>query len=82
MQSKITMNKIDKFLAKLNKKQRQRLAKIFADIRLLKVGQYDVKSLKGEKGFFRLRDGKIRIIYFADDSKGLLVIVGFRGSIY
>lgn len=44
----------------------------------------DIKKLKGESGYFRLRVGNYRIIYTVDHGKLIVYIVdaGNRGQIY
>lgn len=76
------MDKIAKFLKYLSKKERGVLKKILSDILLLNVATYDVKKLKGHQNLFRLRHGKLRIIYFKDNLKGIIVNIGYRGKIY
>lgn len=76
------MDKIEKFLLKLNKKEREVFQKIFNDLIIFNLKNYDIKALKGLPGLFRLRKGKIRIIFFKDQSKGYIVDVNYRGNIY
>lgn len=45
------------------KKERRILSKILNDVRSRKLQSYDVKPLKGYKGFFRLRKGRIQIVF-------------------
>lgn len=60
------MHKIDKFFLRLSKEERESvneaLVKIFAE----KLETLDVKKLKGNKSIFRVRVGKIRIVYKFD----------------
>lgn len=76
------MDKIQKFLLSLNKKERAVLLRIFADIRQWKIGKYDVKPLKGYKGFFRLRKGKMRIVFTKSGNIGIVINIGYRKDIY
>lgn len=76
------MDKIQKFLLSLSEKERLNLLKIFADIRLWKIGKYDIKSLKGYKGFFRLRKGKIRVVFTKSGDIGIVINIGYRKDIY
>jgi mRNA-degrading endonuclease RelE of RelBE toxin-antitoxin system len=77
------MDKITKFLAKLNKKQRAQFVKLFSDIKNQNLSTYDVKHLTGElKGYSRIRLGKIRVIYFTENNTGYIVDIGFRKDIY
>ena len=76
------MDKISKFLGKLSKKELATILIILSDIRALNLEQYDVKALKGKDRLFRLRKGKIRIIFKKQDSKGILVKIAFRKDAY
>lgn len=76
------MDRIQKLLLKLNKKERSIFLKIFEDIFLLKLKDYDIKAIKGYKGFFRLRKGKTRIIFAKQSNKGIIADVGFRKDVY
>lgn len=76
------MDKIQKFLVQLNKKEREILSGIFSDIRSLNIRGYDVKPLKSHKNLFRLRKGKIRIIFVKTDTIWVIVHIGFRKDIY
>lgn len=76
------MDKIQKFLLSLGKSERKILLKILDDIRLLKIGKYDVKPLKGCKSFFRLRKGKVRVIFTKSNDIGIVINIGYRKDIY
>lgn len=76
------MDRIQKFLLKLDKDRRSIYLKILQDILELKLSKYDVKSLTGFPGLFRLRKGDIRIIFTKQNSRGFIVNIDFRGSIY
>ena len=76
------MDKIKKFLNKLSKKDRTLFLKIFKDIKVLKLGRYDVKPLKGYKDVFRLRKGKVRIVFVKTDGCGILVDIIYRKDAY
>ncbi len=46
---------------------------------------FDIKTMKGEyKGYFRIRIGTIRIIFYPDDKSKIIYIdaINFRGDIY
>lgn len=76
------MDKIQKFLLRLTKKERVVLSKILLDIRKLNIDNYDVKPLKVYKDLFRLRKGSIRIIFAKGDSIGIVINIGYRKDIY
>ncbi|AGK55951.1 type II toxin-antitoxin system RelE family toxin [Bacillus sp. 1NLA3E] len=72
-----------KFIAKQDKSSQVRIA---AGLKgLLKVPpDGDIKSLKGQTGFYRLRIGSYRILFNIDHEEQLIYIqaVGNRGDIY
>ena len=76
------MDKIEKFLLKLSKKDRQTFVKIFKDILILNLENYDVKTIKEYKDFYRLRKGKIRIIFIKRNNQGLVINIAYRKDIY
>lgn len=76
------MDRIQKFLLKLDKNRKIQLLKIFQDIKNLNLKKHDVKALKDFSGLFRLRKGKIRVIFTKQNNIGFIVNVDFRGSIY
>ena len=57
------MNKIEKFLKKLSRKERLIIEKCIGDISSGKVSHLDVKRLVGREDVFRVRKGNIRIVY-------------------
>jgi len=77
-------DKIIKFINSLDKKTRERLKKRLID---LKTNPFkstnDIKKLKGNKeNFYRLRMGKIRIIYKINDKDIEIIDIDYRGNIY
>ncbi len=44
----------------------------------------DIKKMRGEEDVFRLRSGKIRIIYQVKETELLILVItaGFRGDVY
>lgn len=76
------MDKIQKFLIKLAKKDRQMLTRILNDIRALKLEKYTVKALKGYKRLFRIRKGKIRIVFTKINGYGVILSVSYRKDAY
>jgi mRNA-degrading endonuclease RelE of RelBE toxin-antitoxin system len=57
------MNKIDKFLSKIDKKTRFILEEIILLIMDNNLSMLDLKKLKGSNSIYRVRVGKIRIIF-------------------
>lgn len=76
-------DKVTKFINSLDEKTRKRLkAKLFALKNNPTTGK-DIKKLKGwGKDTYRLRMGKIRIIYRLYDGKIEIVDIDYRGNIY
>lgn len=56
-------DKIQKFLAKLTPKERQSILQIMTSIHANKLSGINVQPLKGHKGYFRTRTGRVRIIF-------------------
>lgn len=77
------MDKIQKFLEFLGKKERAVLVKILGDIRAGATHGYDVKPLQGHKGFFRLRRGKVRVVFAQAGQGGYVIVnVAYRKDAY
>lgn len=76
------MDKIAKFLGALKKSERALFLRIFRDIEVLKLEGYDVKPLTGAKGIYRLRKGRVRVLFGKSAGKGFVVKIGYRKDIY
>lgn len=76
----IIKKKAKKFIDKLPKNERLRIAKA---IEMLPNGE-DIKRLKGSDNLLRLRVGDYRIIYTIDHGELIVIVVdaGNRGQIY
>lgn len=76
----IIKKKAKKFIDKLPKNERLRIAKA---IEMLPNGE-DIKKLKGSENLLRLRVGDYRIIYTVDHGELIVIVVdaGNRGQIY
>ena len=57
------MNKIDKFLLKLDKKTRLVLEEIIILIVSNNFSFLDIKKLKGSRNLYRVRVGRVRVIF-------------------
>lgn len=57
------MHKIDKFLLKLDRKNRDLIELLIKKIKKEEIGDLDYKKLKGFNNIFRVRKRKFRIIY-------------------
>ena len=60
------MDKIDKFLNKLATKQREEINETVEKILKRDFNGLDFKKLQGENKLFRVRKGKIRIVFFQE----------------
>lgn len=76
------MDQIEKFLRKIEKKLALRLILVLQDIVELKLGTYDVEKLKGLDDHYRIRVGKIRIIFLKTLQKGMPIYIEYRGKVY
>jgi len=76
------MDKIQKILDKLTKKKRV----IVLDL-LLKIQNNDLANLKPKKlagfsNYYRIRSGKLRLVYKVESNKNILVNIDYRKDIY
>ena len=67
------MNKVDKFIRKCRPNERYSLLEDLERIRHNDLAGFDIKKLKGYDNYFRIRKGRVRII-FSLDINGLPVI--------
>ncbi len=75
------VDKISKSLSRLNAKEKKQIQDILEDIKSGKIiGNYDIKKLSGHDGIYRIRKGKIRIIYRLDLSGEIYVLAIERRS--
>ena len=73
------MDKIDKALLKLTSKQRSRLLEKFQLICDGHTEGLDIKKMKGSSDLYRLRIGRIRLVYsHKDNSSPVVVYIGMR----
>jgi mRNA-degrading endonuclease RelE of RelBE toxin-antitoxin system len=78
----------DKALKHLEKFERKIQAKLLAIIEMFKISPFprncDIKKLEGLEKVFRLRKGKIRILYYVDkmNNKIKVLDIDVRGRIY
>ena len=74
------MDKISKALKKLTAKERSELKIILTRIKSGKFDGFDIKKLKGEDNIFRIRKGKLRIIFIKKDDKISLLAIERRSN--
>ncbi len=71
------MNKIKKFLNKINKKERAALLKKIKLLEKRKIDDLDIKKIQ-TSNLYRLRVGKIRVIFRYSDSLFKILFIGWR----
>ncbi|PIT87072.1 MAG: hypothetical protein COU31_04850 [Candidatus Magasanikbacteria bacterium CG10_big_fil_rev_8_21_14_0_10_40_10] len=71
------MDKIEKLLRKISKKDRERLLQIVELLVLNKTKNLDVKKLKNTD-FYRLRSGRFRIIYHKENKEIIIDAIKLR----
>jgi mRNA-degrading endonuclease RelE of RelBE toxin-antitoxin system len=76
------MNKIEKFLKKLTSKERNKLAKLLSKVINLELDSLDIQKMKKIENHFRIREGKIRIVFRKEQGKGVVVNIDYRGRVY
>ena len=76
------MDKINKFLLKLARKERNKLLETLKKISVLNLDGLDVKKLKNLPNHFRVRAGKVRIVFEKRKNKAVIKKVNFRGNVY
>jgi len=74
------MDKITKALQKLNSKEREIVKSILVKIINNDFDNLDTKKLKGHEDIYRVRKGKIRIIYRLDKNKKIFILTIERRS--
>lgn len=68
------MDRIGKALKKLNGGERQKIKEILTQLQTGSFENLDIKKLKARGDIFRVRKGKIRIIYRLDKNKKIYII--------
>lgn len=69
---------IVKFLSKLNKKEDQLYRDIINNILAHNFAMYEVKKLSGHIDLFRIRKGRVRIIFRKLNSDIEVLYIGYR----
>ena len=76
------MDKIRKFVKRLNKKWAKRIEKALQDVMTLHLEEYEVEKMEGLKNLYRIRIGNVRIIFQKMKNHGIPIDIDFRGKIY
>lgn len=74
------MDKIAKALKKLTLSERKKIKEILQEIKNHCFRGLNLKKLKGREDIFRVRKGRIRIIYRMDSSGTILILTIERRS--
>lgn len=74
------MDKISKAINKLNGKERQTVKKILLSMRNGELAGLDLKKLKGRDDIYRVRKGKIRIVYRTGKNGEIFILTIERRS--
>ncbi len=74
------MDDVSKFLQKLTKSEREKIITLLRKLIEGDLSGLDIKKLKGLEGIFRVRAGRIRIIYRALATGVEVLQVGFRSE--
>ncbi len=76
------MDKITKFLLRLSHKERLVILSLMENIKNLNLQWIYVKKLKWEIDLYRIRKGKIRIIFRKMENSWLIIDINYRDKIY
>jgi len=71
-------DKIKKFLARLSKRELETVQTILLDISNGQLDGLDIKPLKGKKDMYRVRKGRVRVIFLSDGDKTAILSIGNR----
>lgn len=71
------VDRIQKALDKIPAKEKALIKKILLDIKNNQLTGLDIKKLKGHDAIYRVRKGKIRILYRAQDGEILVLAIEF-----
>ena len=74
------MDKISKALQKIDKKEKEAIRNILVKIKNKKFKTFDVKKLKSRNNIFRVRKGKIRIIYHLKQERIMILSIERRSE--
>jgi len=73
-------DKIKKLLAKLNTQERELVKLLILRVKLDDTLGLDIKQLKGHTDLFRVRKGRLRIVYKKDANSFLIVRIDRRNE--
>lgn len=76
------MDKIKKFLKQRSKKEREIIAELICKILANELSGFTPKKLSGYKNLYRIRIGKIRIIFKKEKTGNTIINIDYRGGAY
>lgn len=82
MKFKELMDKLRKFLRKLSRKEQEEIEALMLRVQQLDLQGLDVKPLQGMKDVYRVRKGKLRVIYKSYKNRGIIIAIDYRKSAY
>ncbi|PCI20487.1 plasmid stabilization protein [Candidatus Wolfebacteria bacterium] len=74
------MDKKEKQFRKLNKEDRKRVREIIDKIKNKDTKYLDIRKLKGFDNMFRVRKGRIRIIFRSENNLMIIDCISIRGD--
>lgn len=74
------MDKISKAIKKLSNKERKELKVILKKIKFKNLDGFDIKKLKGKDNIFRIRKGKLRIIFLKNENEFFILAIERRND--
>lgn len=74
------MDKIKKALKKLSKKEKETVKNILNKISEGNFNNLDIKKLKNREDIFRIRKGKIRIVYIVKNDRVNILLIERRSD--
>lgn len=76
------MDQIEKFLRKIDSKTALKLAEILEDIKTLNIDGYDLTKMEPKNIHYRIRHGKIRVVFRKEKGVGVPIYIEFRGKVF
>lgn len=74
------MDKVRKFVDKLNKKETKRVLDAIVCIRTNELSALDIKKLKGKDNQYRVRVGTVRVLFTKVVNQNIITDVDFRND--
>lgn len=74
------MDKIEKALQRLTPKERKVIKEILVALAHQQIKNFDIKKLKGRDDIFRIRKGRVRIIYRVSEKGAISILAIERRS--